>query len=388
MPVFKVFPDFAIFSTEKMAMIRKMIRETEILDALRRGDVRFPPLELELVGLDPGPEPDLEAGRRSLRPDAYVDVRWATQTFRFVAKLKVQATPRTFRDAIEQVKAFSQASEMMYPLLVTTYLAPERLQELESRSVSGVDLSGNGVVVIPGKVLVLRTGSPNQYLASRKIQNVYQAVSSLVARVFLVRPSYDSVQEVMDEVIDRGGRVSLGTVSKVLKVLEEDLIIQRDGRASKLLQADELLERLAGSYRSPSVSARKKYRWSDGQSEILSSLGEWNRRLVVTGAASVDRYAVMPREKVVQCYCIAIEPIEQRLGERLEESPRFPDLELIETRDPTVYFDSRQESGVAWSSPLQAWLELQAGDKRQSQASETVRDRILQELQSAGWKPR
>ena len=55
---------------------------------------------------------------------------------------------------------------------------------------------------------------------------------------------------------------------------------------------------------------------------------------------------------------------------------------------PRQTSDDRQENGVAASSPIQSWLELQAGDKRQSDASETVRSRIFQELQHGGWEPR
>ena len=356
-----------------------MIRNTDILDALRAGEVRLPPLEFDLVGI----EPKLEA-KRGGRSVAYVDIRWSTQTYRCIAEVRVQATPKTLRDAMEQVQRYATAREMR-PLVITTYLAPERLEELESRGICGVDLSGNGVVVVPGKVLVFRTGNPNRFPADRKIRNVYQGASSLVARVFLVRPRYESVQEVMDEVTARGGRVSLSTVAKVLKVLEEDLVIQRDGRATGLLQADLLLERFAENYKPPRIEAHKKYRWAGDREELRRRLRDLSPRLVLTGAASVEWYGIMPREKAVQCYGTALGPIERQLGAELEESARFPDLELVETRDPTVYFDSRTMDTIASSSPLQCWLELEAGDKRQQDASRALRDRIMDELRRQGW---
>ena len=355
------------------------MRETDILEALRAGEVEFPPLEVRLVGV----EPPFEASAQPWRPDAYVDIRWEDETFRFVAEVKAQSTPKAFREAVQQVRFYADASEMQ-PLIVTTYLAPERLEGLESSGVSGIDLSGNGVVVVAGKLLVVRTGNPNRFPAGRRIRNVYQGASSLVVRVFLNRPSYGSVQEVMDEVTDRGGRVSLSTVSKVLKVLEEDLVLRREGRASHLLQADELLERLAANYKPPRISARKTYRWNGEREDLMDRLAACSQRLVLSGAGSVDAYTVMPREKAVQCYCTSIDPIEQRLGDKLEESPLFPDLELLETRDPTVYFDTRKAGEVPSASPLQCWLELQAGDKRQQDASVAVRDRILNELRSSG----
>jgi len=95
----------------------------------------------------------------------------------------------------------------------------------------------------------------------------------------------------------------------------------------------------------------------------------------------------MPREKTSRCYCTSITIVEERLQGRLDEEARFPDLELIKTGDPTVYFDTRSEDGVPAASPIQCWLELQAGDKRQVDAATTVRGRMLEQLRSGGWKP-
>ena len=356
-----------------------MVRELDIFNAFRNGAIELPPLMIELAGV----QPRLEVKGRVLRPDAYIDVRWEDRVLRFIAEFKAQVTPKSFRAAIEQARSYAEELGLR-PLVVSPYLALERLKELEEQCVSGVDLCGNGVVMVPGELLVVRTGNPNRFPASRKISNAYQGTSSLVARVFLARPRYDSVQEVMDEVTERGGRVSLGTVSKVLKKLEEDLIIRRKGRASVLLQADELLDRLAGGFKPPRIDARKKYRWKGPSNELVGRLCDWNSELVLTGAASVERYSVMPREKTIQCYCTSIESIERGLGSEIEETPIFPDLDLAETCDPTVFFNRRSGDTVSAASPVQCWLELQSGDKRQRDAGSGVRDLILKELQQNG----
>ena len=351
------------------------MREADFLNAFRNRAVELPPLVLELTEV----EPRLATERRGLRPDAYIAARWGDRVFHFVAEFKAQTTPKSFVGAIAQVRAYAEVAGRP-PLVVSPYLSPERLRELEAKDVSGIDLCGNGVVTIPGELLVMRTGKPNRFPTSRGIANVYQGATSLVARVFVARPSYDSVWEVRDEMARRGGQVSLGTVSKALKSLEEDLVISRQGRASALLQADELFDRLAAAFKPPVVNARRTYRWNGSANELGERLRQWRGDLVLTGAASVERYGVMPREKTLQCYCTDIGRIEQGLASALEESPRFPDVELIETRDPTVFFDSRDADTVPASSPLQCWLELQAGDKRQRDAAAGVRENIFAEL--------
>jgi hypothetical protein len=356
-----------------------MLLESDILDTLRAGKVELPPLRIQLVGVEP------ERDGRDGRPDAYVDIAWADRTLRFFAEIKTSATPRTLREATYRLQRYAEASGMR-PLLIVPYLPPSRLEQLEQSSTSGVDLCGNGIVVVPGEVLVYRTGNRNRYPAGRSIRNVYRGATSLVARVFLLRPEYDSVQAVKDEIIRRGGFISLSTVSKALKQLDEDLVIRREGRVTGLLDSDRLLEQLAREFRPPRISARKLFRWIGDEAEILRRMNDTGRRLVLTGAASVDAYAVMPRERTVQCYCREIDPLERALGRELEATTRFADLELIETRDPVVYFDSRPADGVAGASPIQCWLELTTGDKRQQDASETVRRKIVSDLEAQGWR--
>jgi len=56
----------------------------------------------------------------------------------------------------------------------------------------------------------------------------------------------------------------------------------------------------------------------------------------------------MQRGDMVSVYC-------PRAASLLEELPgsqtdRFPNLEILETTDETVYFDARQDSGFTWAS--------------------------------------
>ncbi len=53
----------------------------------------------------------------------------------------------------------------------------------------------------------------------------------------------------------------------------------------------------------------------------------------------------------------------------------------IETEDETVYFDARKEGNSWWASPVQVYLELMAGDKRDQETAEQVKSFILTNLQ-------
>jgi hypothetical protein len=77
-------------------------------------------------------------------------------------------------------------------------------------------------------------------------------------------------------------------------------------------------------------------------------------------------------------YCPRLDELLERLpGSRTD---RFPNLELIETEDETAYFDAREVDGFWWSSPVQTYLELMAGDKRDQETAQQVRSLLLANL--------
>ena len=112
-------------------------------------------------------------------------------------------------------------------MVVVPYLPESQLRLLQEQQVSGIDLSGNALIMVPDEILVSRTGAPNNFRRAGVIKNVYRKNSSIVPRVFLLKPQYDSITEVMDEIKCRGGSITQATVSKVCNSLDQDLVIER-----------------------------------------------------------------------------------------------------------------------------------------------------------------
>ena len=83
----------------------------------------------------------------------------------------------------------------------------------------------------------------------------------------------------------------------------------------------------------------------------------------------------MQRMDILSAYCPRLDILLERLTG--SQPGRFPNLELIETEDETVYFDGRQEENFWWVSPVQVYLELMAGDKRDQETAEQVKSYIL-----------
>ena len=164
-------------------------------------------------------------------------------------------------------------------------------------------------------------------------------------------------------------------MSKALKVLEDDLIVGRNNTI-RLLQPDKLLEQLSSNYQPPNVRGRVSIKVEQGRVELLRKLSKkQGMPAIATGISSVSRYATMQRGDVLSVYCPRIEKLLDNLpGSR---NDRFPNLELIETEDETVYFDAREEKDFWWASPVQTYLELMAGDKRDRETAEQVKSFLL-----------
>lgn len=354
-----------------------MLTEQEAIQRIATGALVFPPLTITLKS----------AGMllHDYTPDIVLQVVWDNKTYAFGAQYKSRSTPKEFQAAIDQAPRMSSASGLP-PMILTPFLKEKQLIELAKQQISGIDFSGNGVVVVPDRLLVFRSGSPNQFPASETIQNVYRRNSAIVSRALLACPIFDSVNNIEAFIQLRGDGipgVSLSTVSKVLRVLEDDLIIVRAYGQIRLVQPEKLLDKLVANFILP-VASRFLVGKSSQDTEMLMkqlSLKSSQQKigLVGTGSGSVSQYAAMAREHSLSVYSTNLYRL--LIGVDFKETNRFPNLEVIETSDRTVYFDSRTANGFQWASPVQTYLELMAGDQRDRDTATQVKALILADVQ-------
>lgn len=358
-----------------------MLNESEMRKKFADG-FDFPPLQIRLGERDAVLQKDDDL-------DAILDVSADDQTFEFAAEFKSRNSPRIFEEALTVIQRAAQRRQML-PMLVVPYLRESQLEELQQRRLSGIDLSGNGVVTVPGRLFVYRTGAPNKFPDSAPTKYAYRGATSLVARVFLCRAAYESLGDIETEIKTRGGSVVISTVSKALKRMESDLIVDRTEAGIRLRQPDKLLKQLAESYSSPKISKTMTLRINSlpgsatGQQPTakmpLEKLFLSNNRMVLSGVSSIEKYAVMGRQEWPVIYTPNIDKLVRMWGNSVEPTSRFVDFELRETDDPTVYFDLRSKPNLPYASPIQVFLECSAGDKREQETAIQVRDLILREL--------
>jgi hypothetical protein len=338
----------------------------------------LPPVTLCVAAWESG---SVEASRA----DAIIEATWENQSVRFLAEIKGRSIPKVLREATVQAQVKASPPET-YPMVIVPYLSADKLEQLETNGVSGVDLCGNGILTVPGKLLVFRSGKPNQFPESPKLKNTYRGMISLVARAFLIQPQFSMVKEIVELLDRRGACVAISTVSKALKRLEDDLVVSRECDKIRLIQPDTLLDKLAANYESPRVRTRFQGKCGLPTDEMArrfaTAITSQKEKVALTGAASVEKYAVAAREPSLSIYT-TLRPLDLLDSSSMDasETSRFANLEIIQTDDARVFCDRRNEDGVPYASPVQTYLELATGDKRQRDAAKQVRQGILASLE-------
>lgn len=371
-------------------MNQEIKAESEVLAQMKASPICLAPVTLTMREI---------SGRSGDEYDAIVDGTWDDDEATFAIECKRLGTPKEFAGAVLQIQSWD-LPEGTYPMLLLPYLKPEQLDELDRIGISGVDLCGNGVITIPGRLKVYRTGKPNRFKSTATIKNVYRGKTSLVARIFAEENSFPSLQSLRKAIIERdllsvsrlSKPIGLSTVSKALKTLEQDLIIARETDGTiRLLQRDLLLDKLQRNDEplEGQQSIKLKVKTDDLREWVSFYTSASGHLAVVNGLSSTSRYAVMQRAEIYQLYTPDSATLANRMTGRGgasevppnenpgEETDRFENVVLISSKRPVDYFDVRIGERLLWASPLQTWLELMRGDKRDRETADQVRELLL-----------
>lgn len=341
--------------------MRKM-QEANFIQLLKQGELRVPPLDIRIVAMEPA-----SGG------DAILDVVWQDQSCRLVAEVKRDAKPQTLALATGQAKQYAQSSKGC-PLIIAPYLSNDKLEQLLSDGVNAMDFCGNAAIQVPGRFLFYKAGSPNQFPDSAPIRSAYRGDGSFVAYVLLLDREFKTISDIQSAIQVRGGSLTLGMVSKVLKRLESDLVIERPNRNNvRLIQPGKVLDQLLDAYQTPKTGDVWTGKISLPDTQLLDRLEilSENNELIRTGQSSAIEYATWAGEPIIECYCrTSPTQVIQRLDVEAKETRAFANLRLIQTQDQRVYFDRRPRLAA---SPIQSWLEMAQGDKRQKETAAQIR---------------
>ena len=310
------------------------------------------------------------------KPDARVTLALQNRNVVFFAEIKTRTAPKIIEETLWRVKKMAVSAGSNF-LLIVPYLSPSIVELLNREKVNGIDLNGNYLIQVQD-IIAMRLDRKNCFPESQSIKNIFANGSSLVGRLFLASDRrFQSVNDVFAGITNLGGGLSMSAVSKVLKGLEEELIIEKGADGISLLQPEKLLQKLGGNYRPPRIlgSVKLKIPGITGQTdlkmtdELAGALK--GDRWVISGESSARRYAVMADASVLKLY------ITDDASLLKYQDDRFYNVLAQKTDAEFPYFDAREGNGLRWASPVQCWLELSRLDKREREIADGVREVIL-----------
>ena len=321
--------------------------------------------------------------------DFFIQANLEGKRYYFFAEYKSSTGHGQIERAVESAKALNLKnvpedlfSEKPIHLIIVPYLPEEKIRFLAERSINAIDLCGNGVIRIPPSVYISKIGNDNKYPTSRPLKNPFSGKSAFVPRTLLTKRSFHSITSIQEEVFALGGDLSLGTVSKALSTLEEMFLISKKDKGVQLLQPDLLLQKLSQHNQTKPAKIIKGKVNETNLDKIAQKIFQLSKEQDVRSAllwlGMINPYAAIARPESIVAYTNSTSLVEAL---ELDTHSKFPNVELRISKDPMVFFDRRTWlDGFMMLSPVQTFLELMRGGKREKEIAEQVKTYILDQL--------
>ena len=359
----------------------------QIIQSLKSTDGRYAPLMInsfeEQVSLQDG-----------YQVDAIMECSIQNgPSFKALVEIKTVATPQNILMGVQLLKACvaNYEQEDKIPLLVAPYIGTKQAKILADNGISWLDLSGNMLIRVSNRIYIERTGKPNRFPDTAPIKKIFQGTSSLVSRALLLKPEgFSSLYEMVNFINARNAKITLSTVSKVLTILDEELLVNRSKSLISVADPEKLLERLAQGYMNSTERKRRNtYRFVIENIQQLSPglVGQCKDYLACGFyAAQVKGLAVTDQKTI---FVKDIEQFRRKAWEKLVSvtpDDEFGNVIITETNDPGVWFypDWRVIDSVV--DDIELYIEMMVDTPRGPKIAEQLKRRILQKGSGDGQK--
>jgi hypothetical protein len=327
--------------------------------------------------------------------DIRFDLESGTNKIRVYAEIKQTITPKQLEIIAPWIARLKAIEKDAAFAIIAPALSPQAQTYCMDAGIDFLDLAGNISINVPGKFVLQRTGlrsedSGQKTQAPRDV-NVFSGRFSRVLRVLVQSPRPWTLSEIARE-LERESRdnavvgtatnldseksfvVSLGSISKALSTLEEQLWVRRRGAVVLLPEPKRLLLAWSAKYRE---RYRARLRGSVTYSNPFGpDLAAINNALV---SMSLGAFAFTgPAAATVRAPFIDIDTVDVYLQSPNQKSKlkNFtgqktdgPSLRFLEPYDLGVFMYAKRYQGIPTVSDVQTYLDLTArGGRDQKQA--------------------
>jgi hypothetical protein len=305
-------------------------------------------------------------------------------SFKAAVDLLPISTPKSISQKINVLANFTSKlkKQKLVPMIIAPYIGKKESKLLIDEGISWIDLSGNMFIKIPPSIYIERTGKSNKFPDTSPIKKIYEGISSLVCRALLLNPEgFSSLYEIVDLINNRNATITIATISKVLKSLEEELIVSKSESKISLKKPEVLLNNLAEGY--SDYSKRKKdrtFRYDVENTNELDVLFEdLQVDYVYCGFYAAKRKSLGMTDQIT-LFIKSIQDVEKafkRTTNIATPDEEYGQVTLIETKNPCVWFNIKEEPFNNIIDDLELYLEMVNDKPRGPKIAKQLKEQIL-----------
>ncbi len=305
-------------------------------------------------------------------------------SFKAAVELLPISTPKSISQKVNALASYASRlkKQKMVPMIIAPYISRKESNLLIDQEISWIDLSGNMSIKVPPSIYIERTGKPNKFPDTSPIKKIYEGVSSLVCRALILKPEgFTSLNEIVDFINNRNATITIGTVSKVLKSLEEELIVSKSSSNICLKKPGVLLNNLSEGYLE--YSKRKidrKFRYDVENTNELEALFEsFEIDYAYCGYYAAKRKNLAMTDQVT-IFIKSIQEIKKTFKENnysATPDDQYGQITLIETKNPCVWFNKQEDTFNNIIDDLELYLEMVNDKPRGPKVAKQLEERIL-----------
>ena len=306
-------------------------------------------------------------------------------SFSGIVEIASLATPKMVKQKISVLRDFTAKAPRVdgcTPILVAPYIGNKQAEMLESNDISWIDLSGNMKMKSGKTIYIERRGNPNAYPDTAAIKKIYIGASSLVSRALLLKPEGFTLQkEILEFIRNRNADITLATVSKVLKTLEDELLVEKGRDAVRPVDRLQILENLKNSYaNSMKAIKQRQCQYFCGDISMLTSVLSSNN---IDYAACRFYAAQLKGLAVTEMQDFYVKDLDSASIILKAQIPDFAEdreygnVMLTEMNNASVWFNIGGKP-VKMVDDIELYLEMSVATPRGPKVAEKLKERILQ----------
>jgi DNA-binding Lrp family transcriptional regulator len=330
----------------------------------REAHQRLPSLLADLLG---EPADSVALDRES--GDRYIDASAEIGRQSWVFEIKASSRPGIVERAAHQLSEVTVEDEIA--VLVVPYMTPAGARTAAEHGLNWIDLSGNAHLRTRDAYVHVE-GRPNQLATRGPTASPFAPKSSRIAHAMLLEPGRWWRQ------VDIAERLSLddGYVSRIVRRLEEEQFLDRDGKQVRPRNPDLLLDAWADDYRFDRHDIVIGHATGSGI-ELARTLSTRLMGAAIghafTGLASAWALTGYARFRLNTVY-VEGDPRDAADAIDLRRNERGANVQLVGPDDTGVFLGQRKVSELPCVSPIQTYLDLQHLPERADDAAQELRN--------------